>query len=86
MKDIVLEVPAEVVAATRLPYEEIEKEYRKELALALYQRGLLPASKAGLVAQMTRWEFETLLGERQIPRHYTDTDLEEDLEYALGNQ
>lgn len=86
MKDMLLEVPAEVVAATRLPREEIEKEYRKELALALYQRGLLPSSKASLFAQMTRSEFEALLGERQITRHYTEADLEEDLEYALGHQ
>ena len=86
MKDILLEVPAEVVAATRLPYEEIEKEYRKELALALYRRGLLPSSKASLFAQMTRWEFEALLGERQVTRHYTESDLEEDLDYGLGHQ
>jgi predicted HTH domain antitoxin len=50
------------------------------VALALYQRGLLPSSKANLFAQMTRWEFEALLGERQITRHYTESDLEEDLE------
>ena len=71
MKDILLEVPAEVVAATRLPHEEIEKEYRKELALALYQRGLLAASRARLFAQMTRWEFKALLGQRQVARYYT---------------
>jgi hypothetical protein len=41
MKDLLLEIPAEIVAATRLPQAEIEDEFRKELALALYQRGLL---------------------------------------------
>jgi predicted HTH domain antitoxin len=86
MKNILLEVPAEVVAATRLPYEEIEKEYRKELAMALYRRGLLPSSKASLFAQMTRWEFEALLGERQVTRHYTESDFEEDLDYGFGHQ
>jgi len=35
---------------------------------------------------MTRWEFEELLGERKIPRHYTEADLEEDIRYALGHQ
>jgi len=34
-----LEVPGEVVEAMKLPSGEVEKELRKELALALYQRG-----------------------------------------------
>lgn len=86
MKDIQLEVSAEIVAATRLPYEEIEREYRKELALALYERGILPSGKASLLAQISRWEFEALLGQRHITRHYTESDLEEDIEYAFGHQ
>jgi predicted HTH domain antitoxin len=28
---------------------------------------------------MSRWQFEQLLGERRIPRHYTASDLAEDL-------
>jgi predicted HTH domain antitoxin len=86
MKELLLEVPAEVIEATRLPYDEIEQEYRKELALALYQRGILPLGKARLLARMRRWEFEQLLGQRKIARHYTETDLEEDIQYALGHQ
>ena len=86
MKDMLLEVPAEIVAATRLPFAEIETEYRKELALALYQRGVLPSGKASLLAQMSRWEFEALLGQRQITRHYTEADLEEDIKYAVDHQ
>ena len=82
MKDVVLEIPAEVVDAVKLPRCEIEKEFRKELALALYQRDALPLGKARLLAQMTRWEFEALLGARRIPRHYTEADLEEDIQYA----
>jgi predicted HTH domain antitoxin len=35
---------------------------------------------------MTRWEFVELLGERRINRHYTEADLEEDIEYGLGHQ
>ncbi|MCA9970247.1 MAG: UPF0175 family protein [Anaerolineales bacterium] len=86
MKDLLLEVPAEVVAATRLPHDEIEREYRKELALALYQRGVLPSGKACLLAQMTRLEFDALLGQRRVTRHYRDTDLDDDIDYAIGHQ
>jgi predicted HTH domain antitoxin len=64
----------------------MEQEFRKELALALYQRGVLPLGKARLLARMTRWEFEELLGQRKILRHYTDIDLEEDIDYGLGRQ
>jgi predicted HTH domain antitoxin len=82
VKEIFLEVPAEVVEAAKLPPREMEREFRKELALALYQRGVLSLGKARLLAQMTRWEFEELLGVRRIPRHYTEADLEEDIQYA----
>jgi len=86
MKEIVLEVPAELVGAAKLPPREVEMEFRKELALALYQRGVLSLGKARLLAQMTRWEFEELLGERGIQRHYTEVDLEEDIQYASGHR
>ena len=86
VKGISLEISAEILGAARLPPKEIEYEFRKELALALYQRGVLPLGKARLLAQMTRWEFEELLGTREILRHYTDADLEEDIQYGLGRQ
>lgn len=81
-----LEIPGEILRAARLPPQEVEHEFRKELALALYQRGVLSLGKARLLAQMTRWEFEELLGQRRIPRHYADIDLKEDVLYGLGHQ
>lgn len=71
-------------AALRFPPGEMEQELRRELALALYQRQALPSGKARELAQTTRWEFEELLGQRQIPRQYSEEDLEEDLRYARG--
>ena len=81
-----LEIPAEIIGAIKLPPKEVEQEFRKELALALYQRGVLSLGKARVLAKMTRWEFEELLGQRKIPRHYTQRDLEEDIRYGLGHQ
>jgi len=86
MRTMTIDIPSEVVEAARLPRDEQEKEFRKELAVALYQRGILSLGKARILAQMARWEFEELLGERQIPRHYTEFDLEDDIRYATGNQ
>ncbi|HYO13245.1 MAG TPA: UPF0175 family protein [Thermoanaerobaculia bacterium] len=80
-----LEIPPEVLDAVKLPPSEVERELRKELALALYHRGILSLGKARILAQMSRWQFEQLLGERQIPRHYTEADLAEDLQFAHGD-
>jgi predicted HTH domain antitoxin len=86
MTRLTLEVPPEVLEAVKLPPDEIEAELRKELAVALYRRGALALGKARLLAQMTRWQFEDLLAERQVPRHYTGSNLEEDIRYARDRQ
>jgi hypothetical protein len=36
--ELVLKIPDDVVEAVKLPPQEIEPDFRKELALALYQR------------------------------------------------
>ena len=81
--DLVLKIPDDVLDAIKLPPQEIEPELRKELALALYQRGALSLGKARSLAQMTRWEFEDMLKRRQAIRHYTALDVQEDIRYGL---
>ena len=71
--DLVMRIPGDSVDALRLPPDEVEDTLHKELALALYQRGVLSSGKASVLAGMGRWEFEELLGQRQIRRHYTST-------------
>jgi predicted HTH domain antitoxin len=85
MAKLTLEVPSEVIDAMKLPPAEIEAEVRKELALALYRRGVLSVGKARVLAGLTRWQFEQLLADRHIQRHYTETDLQDDLGYAHGH-
>ncbi|MCD6334734.1 MAG: UPF0175 family protein [Candidatus Latescibacteria bacterium] len=85
MEKLMLEIPGEVMETVHLPSGEVERELYKELALALYQRGALSLGKAKALAQMTRWDFEELLGQRGITRHYTRADLEEDIRYAFGH-
>jgi len=86
MAKLKLEIPDEVLEALKLPVGEEVAEMSKELALALYQRRVLSIGKARILAQMTRWEFEELLGKRKITRHYTNADLEEDIQYASSHQ
>ena len=65
-----------------IPPDELEDELHKELALALYQRGMLSSGKAAALSGMTRQQFEDLLIKRRIMRHYGEVELEEDLEYV----
>ena len=83
---ITMEIPGEILNAIKLPPKEMEREFRKELAIALYQREALSLGKAKILAQMNLWEFEDLLGQRKIMRHYMAKDLEEDIRYGLGSQ
>lgn len=41
-----LNIQTDVLNAVKLPPKEMEREFRKELALALYQRGVLSLGKA----------------------------------------
>lgn len=84
MPKLVVEIPQDVVSALRVPPEDAEREVRKELALALYARKMLPLGKARRLAGISRRDFEALLGERRIPRAYTQEDLDDDLAYGLG--
>ncbi len=81
-----LKIPDEVIDALRVPPDEVEAELYKELALALYQRGMLSSGKATALSGLTRQQFEDLLGQRKIKRHYGEADLEEDLKYAECGQ
>ena len=82
LADVTITVPQDIVQALRLPPDTVAAELQRELAVALYQRGILSSGKAAALAGMTRWEWEELLGARKIPRHYADEDLDRDIAYA----
>jgi predicted HTH domain antitoxin len=86
MPKITVDIPDDVAEILRLPPAEAEQEVRKELAVTLYARQLLPLGKARQLAELSRRDFEALLGERQVSRHYSEEDLEADLDYALGDE
>ena len=86
MSDVTIKVPRDIVQALRLPPDVVAVELQRELAVALYQRGILSSGKAAALAGMTRWEWEELLGARKIPRHYADEDLDQDIAYAARGQ
>lgn len=74
-----LELNDEIRDALRIPPEEQEGRLRRELALRLYEKGLLPLGKAREVAGMEKWEFLLLVAQEGIPRHYDKDELDRDL-------
>jgi len=72
---ISIEIPREVLLATRMTPEEI----KQELAIHLYQLGKLSLGKAYEIAGLYIWTFQQLLGIRGIPINYTLEDYQEDL-------
>ena len=80
MNRIVLEMPANIVDALRVPPDEQEPRLRRELAVRLYQKGLLPFGKARELVGLNKWEFQFLLAQEGITRQYDVDDLHDDLQ------
>ncbi len=83
---LTVDIPDEVARALRFPPSEAESELRKELAVALYARGALGFGKARELAGVTKWEFDELLGRRNVTRHHGEHDLAADVSYASSGQ
>jgi predicted HTH domain antitoxin len=79
-----LDIPESIAHSIRLPTAEVEPRLLTELAIALYAQGILSFGKATELANTSRYAFAELIGDRNIPRHYTADDLAQDLAYARG--
>lgn len=77
-----LNIPDSVLQGIRIPEAEVAQRLRSELARALYAQGALSLGKAAELTEMSRMLFGELVGQRGIPRHYGDAELEQDISYA----
>ncbi len=84
MKAIQIEIPKEIMLSLKMPSEFAKQQITEELAVHLYRRGFLSFGKARQLTGMNKWEFSERLGNLQIPRHYEQGDLEEDIKFAYG--
>jgi predicted HTH domain antitoxin len=66
MGKVTLEIPDSLLEALRVPPDESEARLRQELAVRLYEKGLLSLGKARELAQMGKWDFHELLAQEQI--------------------
>jgi predicted HTH domain antitoxin len=80
MTQLSIQISQELQQAVRLPSEEVPVRLKRELAIRLYDKGLLTFGQARQLAGMTRWDFGDLLGDEGILRRYDVEDLEEDLQ------
>ena len=83
-RGLTLHIPDSVAEAIRLPEARREEALLQELAVTLYDQGLLSLGKARELARMDKFAFGRLLGERGITRHYGPEELGEDVSYARG--
>jgi len=76
---VVLKIPKEITRSMKLPEKELPQRLKMELAVRLYQVGVLTFGKARELAGMSKWEFQFLLGQEGVLRRYDVEDLEKDL-------
>ena len=74
-----MNVPEDVLVAARISKRYAASEFRKELAVHLFERGVLSFGKSTQLAGMSKWDFMSMLGSRKIALHYDAEDLDEDL-------
>ena len=77
-----IEVPGDIYDALNVPEDERDAVLRRELAVSLYEEGILSFGKARELARLSHREFHRLLGERAVERHYTVEELDEDVAFA----
>ncbi len=57
-----------------------EQAIRQELGLQLYVQNIFTFAQARQLANLSVWEFQQILGQNKIERHYDETDLAQDIE------
>jgi predicted HTH domain antitoxin len=79
-----LDIPESIASSLKLPAAEVQPRLRTELAIALYAQGILSFGKASELAELSRFAFADLIAQRNIPRHYAEDELMQDITYARG--
>jgi predicted HTH domain antitoxin len=79
MKSLLIEIPEDVVEAARIPPDERLDTIKRELAVHLYTRGILPKAAARRLSGLDRISFDHLLGQRGVLQPLDIEDLEKDL-------
>ena len=79
---LTFEVPDSILREIHLQPAAAQAEVTKEVAVALYARGLLSLGKACEFSGLTRPDFEAFLANRRVERPYDAAELDRDLAWA----
>jgi len=83
---ISITIPDDVLESAKIPRSELKQELLKEMAFALYSRGITSMGTARKLAKIDKWMFLEGLAERGIERHYNEAELKEDIAYANSHK
>jgi predicted HTH domain antitoxin len=56
-----------------------EQAIRQEIAIQLYVQKIFTFGQSRHLANLSVWEFQNLLGQKKISRHYDEEDLAQDI-------
>lgn len=73
MQTVNIEIPMNLI-------EQGEQAVLEKIAMQLYKNQIFTFGQARRLLNYSVWEFQKLLGENHINRHYDSEDLAEDLE------
>lgn len=62
-----IELPSDILLTLNESEKELKKRIKFSLAIQLFVQQKITLGKAAQIAEMSRFEFETLLSESQIP-------------------
>ncbi len=80
MKALSVEIPESISLSIKIPEPELKARLKVELAIRLYQKGVLGFGKARELAGLNKWQFQETLAKENIPLNYDLEELERDLE------
>ena len=80
MEALSVEIPEGISLSIKIPESELKARLKIELAIRLYQKGILGFGKARELAGLNKWQFQEILAKEKIPLNYDLEELERDLE------
>jgi predicted HTH domain antitoxin len=81
VESIILEIPSKIVSQMKLPPGRAQRLVMQELALHLYQEGIISSGQSAYLLKINRMAFERLLAEHCIPIHCDPEELERDISF-----
>lgn len=80
MEALSVEIPESITLSIKIPESELKTRLKIELAIRLYQKGILGFGKARELAGLNKWQFQEILAKEKVPLNYDFEELERDLE------